>query len=178
MFFDRDGVVNRSPGPDRYIVSWAEFHLEPAFVEAARVAQTRGYALAVATNQRGIALGLVSRSVVEDIHRRLTARLREAYGLILLEVVYCPHDQDADCACRKPRPGLLLALARRHNLDLARSWMVGDAERDVEAGRRAGCRTILIGGQDGVTRADHWVPRLEDVPGRLRIVLDNPVFGF
>jgi D-glycero-D-manno-heptose 1,7-bisphosphate phosphatase len=175
VFFDRDGVVNRSPGPDGYVTCWAAFQLEPAFVEAARVARARGYVLAVATNQRGVALGLVARATVVDLHRRLAARLREAFGLELLETAFCPHDRDEGCACRKPAPGLLRDLARRHGLDLARSWMVGDAERDVEAGRRAGCRTILVGGDQAETRADHRVRSLADLPGRMRIVLDNPV---
>ena len=175
VFFDRDGVVNRSPGPDAYVTSPGMFQLEPAFVDAARVARDRGYALAVATNQRGIAHGLMSNAVVEDIHRRLATRLQEAYGLVLLEVAFCPHGPEHGCACRKPKPGMLLDMARRHNIALAHSWMVGDAERDVAAGSAAGCRTILVNADQVATSADHHVRNLVDLPGRLRIVLNGGV---
>lgn len=175
VFFDRDGVVNRTPAPARYVLNWRAFVLEPAFVEAAKVASGRGYALAVATNQRCLALGLAARSAIDDIHRRLAALLREAYGLNLLEVAMCPHDPDDGCSCRKPKPGMLKDLARRHNLNLARSWMVGDSESDVEAGRSAGCRTILVGEKQD-TLAEHRVQNIADLPGRLRIVLDQGLF--
>ncbi len=175
VFFDRDGVVNRSPGPDAYVLDWSSFHLEPAFVAAASVAQARGYCLAVASNQRSVALGLITHAEVVGIHLRLTRLLRQAYGLDLLEIAFCPHDQGDQCLCRKPRPGMLLDMARRHGLDLRGSWMVGDAERDVEAGLRAGCRTIYIGHNSDESHAHHRVRDIAYLPGLLKIILNKRV---
>ncbi len=146
VFFDRDGVINQSPGPG-YVERLEDFHLEPGFVAAARVALARGYGVAVATNQRGVARGVVSMQTVEAIHAHLTAELA-AQGVPLLGVFCCPHERDT-CTCRKPQPGLLLAAARVHDLDLSACWMVGDNETDIEAGRRAGCRTILVSEKPG-----------------------------
>ncbi|TFG88234.1 MAG: HAD-IIIA family hydrolase, partial [Gemmatimonadales bacterium] len=103
----------------------------------------RGYAAVVVTNQRGVALGRMRREDVDDIHRRMRAALRETAGLDLLDVLYCPHDR-GQCDCRKPSPGMLLEAARRHGIDLRRSWMIGDSEKDVEAGAAAGCRTVRV----------------------------------
>jgi D-glycero-D-manno-heptose 1,7-bisphosphate phosphatase len=151
VFFDRDGVVNKSPGPG-YVERLEDFHLQPGFVAAARVARDRGYGVAVATNQRGVARGIVSMQTIEAIHAHLIAELARQ-GIALLGVFCCPHERDT-CTCRKPQPGLLLAAAQAHNLDLGACWMVGDSETDIEAGRRAGCRTVLIADKPGTkTRA-------------------------
>ncbi|MBM4142750.1 MAG: HAD-IIIA family hydrolase [Lentisphaerae bacterium] len=153
VFFDRDGIVNRSPGPDRYVKDWSEFELLPEFVDVLRVVRERGYDAVIATNQRGVARGMVSLEALHDIHRRLRARLAREHGLELLDVFFCPHEEGA-CDCRKPRPGMLTAAAARHGIDLGASWMVGDDERDVEAGRRAGCRTIRVAPAGVATAAD------------------------
>ncbi len=171
VFFDRDGVVNQSPGPG-YVERLEDFHLQPAFVAAARVALACGYAVAVATNQRGVARGIVSMRTVEAIHAHLTAALA-AQGIPLLGVFCCPHERDT-CTCRKPQPGLLLAAAREHNLDLGASWMVGDSETDIEAGRRAGCRTILISEKPGQqTRATLVAATIELLPAVLEQALEH-----
>ncbi|MBN1670672.1 MAG: HAD family hydrolase [Kiritimatiellae bacterium] len=152
VFFDRDGVVNRSPGPGDYVRSWAEFHLLAGFVDALRVVRERGFVAVVVTNQRGVARGLMPMESVEDIHRRLRRTLRREYDLDLLDILVCPHEKGT-CACRKPQPGMLLEAARRHAIDLSGSWMVGDSERDIEAGRRAGCHTIFVGDVEAASSA-------------------------
>jgi len=167
VFFDRDGIINRSPGPG-YVERVEDFHLQSGFVAAARVALAHGYAVAVATNQRGVARGMVSIRTVEAIHAHMTAALAEQ-GVPLLGVFCCPHERDT-CTCRKPQPGLLLAAARTHNLDLGACWMVGDNETDIEAGRRAGCRSILVSEQPAAkTRATLVAPGIE----ALAAVLDQ-----
>jgi D-glycero-D-manno-heptose 1,7-bisphosphate phosphatase len=159
VFFDRDGVVNRAPPEGGYVERWADFHLLPEFVETLRLVRKLGYAAVIVTNQRGVALGLMGRDAVEDIHRRLRAQLRDEAGLELLDILYCPHGA-GECECRKPKPGMLLEAARRHGIDLAASWMVGDSERDVEAGAAAGCRTILVAPPGASSRADARFPDL------------------
>ena len=170
VFFDRDGIVNASPGADRYVTRWEDFHLLPEFVEALRVVRARGYQAVIVTNQRAVARGLVSAAEVEAMHRSLRDLLLKNYSLDLLDVAYCPHDV-GECECRKPAPGMLKAMALKHGLDMASSWMVGDAETDVEAGQRAGCRTILVNGAEDVSKADWRVAAMKDLPEILKRVL-------
>ncbi len=152
MFFDRDGIVNRHPGPG-FVERWGDFHLLPEFVEVLKIVRNLGFQAVIVSNQRGVALGKMTIETVEEIHRRLRAILKRDHGLELLDIFYCPHDRGV-CECRKPKPGMLLEAARKHSIDLARSWMIGDAVRDVEAGKSAGCRTILVGRETGGIEPD------------------------
>jgi len=160
VFFDRDGIVNVSPGAG-YVERWEDFKLQPGFVQALRLVREAGYEAVIVSNQRGVALGRMSAETVEDMHERLRRTLRDDYGLDLLDVFYCPHDDRDGCDCRKPRPGMLVEAARRHGIDLARSWMIGDRERDMEAGRNAGCRTILVSAETEECTADFLVRDLD-----------------
>lgn len=168
IFFDRDGIVNQSPGPG-YVERLEDFHVLPSFLEAAKVAQRRSYAIAVVTNQRGVALGVMSRSALDEIHAFLRERLDE-HGLELLDIYCCTHERNT-CTCRKPQPGMLLQAAETHELDLSQSWMIGDNETDVEAGRRAGCRSILVSDTIEETRATQVVATMDDLPATLDAVL-------
>lgn len=170
VFFDRDGIVNESPGAGKYVLSWEEFHLAPEFPECLRIAHRCGYEAAIVTNQRVVALGLISAGRLEAIHQRLRDLLERDYRQGLLDILYCPHDAGV-CACRKPSPGMLLTLAARHDIDLGRSWMVGDAETDVEAGERAGCRTILVGPVPADAQPDARVDALPALPALLESLL-------
>jgi D-glycero-D-manno-heptose 1,7-bisphosphate phosphatase len=170
VFFDRDGIVNKSPG-DGYVERWSDFHLLSTFVKSLRVVRDMGFDAVVVTNQRGVAIGVMTLETVEDMHRRLRDRLRED-GFELLDVMLCPHDRD-QCECRKPKPGMLLEAARRHGIDLSASWMVGDHETDVEAGRRAGCRTIRVAPAGTETMANHRVDDMEALPGLLARILTS-----
>jgi D-glycero-D-manno-heptose 1,7-bisphosphate phosphatase len=139
VFLDRDGVLNRvfvrdglSYAPDRL----EDFEILPGVPEALARLKSAGYALGVVTNQPDVARGRTSAATVQAMHDRLRATLP------LDEIRVCFHDNDAKCECRKPAPGLLLSPPP---YDVARSVIVGDRWRDIEAGRRAGCRaTILI----------------------------------
>jgi len=112
--------------------------------------QQMGYALYVVTNQSGIAKGLFTETALELLHHRLSEMLAQ-YGVTLNGFYYCPHSPDGvinryaiSCTCRKPMPGMLRRAAHEHGIDLSQSWMIGDILNDVEAGRRAGCRTVLL----------------------------------
>jgi histidinol-phosphate phosphatase family protein len=124
--------------------------LAPGALEALPRLHRAGYLLFVVSNQSGVARGLFPESALVAVGVRLRELFREC-GVSLTGFYYCPHhphgsipDFARACACRKPEPGMILRAARRHNIDLARSWMVGDILDDIEAGRRAGCRTILL----------------------------------
>jgi D-glycero-D-manno-heptose 1,7-bisphosphate phosphatase len=141
VFLDRDGVLNRAlvrngvPHPPRDL---DELELLPGVAEATRQLSADGWLLVVVTNQPDIARGTTTAGAVDALHRALAARLP------LDDVRVCPHDDADGCACRKPAPGLLLASARDHGIDLPGSVMVGDRWRDIEAGRRAGTRTVYL----------------------------------
>jgi D,D-heptose 1,7-bisphosphate phosphatase len=109
-----------------------------------------GYELFVVSNQAGVARGLFTEASLQPVQRRLGELLAQ-YGVTLQGFYYCPHSPDGaisryaiDCSCRKPMPGMLQRAADEHGIDLPRSWMIGDILHDVEAGRRAGCNTVLI----------------------------------
>jgi D-glycero-D-manno-heptose 1,7-bisphosphate phosphatase len=101
----------------------------------------------------------MTAETVERIHETLQKLLGEN-GLSLLDIFYCPHDNDS-CDCRKPKPGMLLEAARRHELDLAGSWMIGDNEKDVQAGQAAGCTTVLVSETANPTVADFQVNAMD-----------------
>ena len=172
LFVDRDGIVNRSPGPG-YVERWEDFHLLPEFVEVLRVARDLGFETVVVTNQRGVARGLMTQAELDRIHRNLCRTLREQYGLTLRDVFACTHHEDDGCACRKPKPGMLLEAARRHDLDLAASWMIGDGARDIAAGRAAGCRTVLVGHDAAAVEPDVTVADMSALAARIRNILES-----
>jgi D-glycero-D-manno-heptose 1,7-bisphosphate phosphatase len=141
VFLDRDGVVNRAvlrDGKPYPPSSLADLRLLPGVREACRRLREAGFALILITNQPDIARGTANASEVGEIHSRLRRFLE------LDDVRVCPHDDDARCDCRKPKPGLLLDAAHTWNIDLESSFVVGDRWRDVEAGQRAGCQTIFV----------------------------------
>ena len=145
VFLDRDGVINRPPPDGLYIASPDDFVLLPGVVEAISRLNHSGFRVFVVTNQRGIARGLVSAQIVEEIHARLQQAVADS-GATIDHIYVCPHDDRDACACRKPKPGMLQQAARDYSLHLARCWMVGDKASDIAAGRAAGCRTVLMSG--------------------------------
>ena len=141
VFRDRDGVLNRAIVRDGHPyppASLAELAIPADVPDAVERLRQAGFTLVVVTNQPDVARGTQSRAAVESINAELGKRL----GIYDFRVCY--HDDSSHCECRKPEAGLLLAAARDLDFDLTRSFMVGDRWRDVEAGRRAGCRTVLI----------------------------------
>jgi D-glycero-D-manno-heptose 1,7-bisphosphate phosphatase len=142
VFLDRDGVLNDAlvrDGKPFSPMSIAEVVIPPDVPDALALMRRNGFRLIMVTNQPNIARGTQSRESVYAINRHLQERL----GLDTAEV--CEHDDLDNCDCRKPKPGMLLRAAKRDHIALAESFMVGDRWRDIEAGHRAGCRSILIG---------------------------------
>lgn len=141
VFIDRDGVIcsNR----DDYVKSWEEFVFLPGALEALADLARSDLSIVVITNQAIINRHMVPIDVVEDIHARMV-RAIEAAGGRVDRVMFCPHRAEEQCDCRKPQPGLLLMAARELSLDLPRSYVVGDAETDMRAGKAAGCRRYLV----------------------------------
>ena len=141
VILDRDGTINEDS--DAYIKSVAEWRPIPGSLEAiARLSQA-GYRLVVATNQSGIARGLFDTTTLVAIHDTLQRAAAQAGGRIDA-FFFCPHAADSACQCRKPKPGMLIEIARRFNVSLGNTSLVGDAQRDVEAAAAAGARPVLV----------------------------------
>lgn len=155
VFLDRDGVINRKAKPGEYILRWEEMHLLPGVAEGIVGLRQAGFRVMVVTNQRCVAKGLISIAELERLHQRMRDELA-GQGAQLDAIYYCPHESQPACSCRKPAPGMLLTAAREHGIDLAASWMIGDSDIDIEAGRRAGCKTarLMESGETDRSEAD------------------------
>ena len=141
VFLDRDGVVNRAlvrDGKPYPPATLDEFELLPHVPEAVRQLRDAGYLIVLVTNQPDVATGTQRREVVEAMHERLRA------ADLCDDVRVCYHVDSDNCSCRKPKAGMLTAAARDLDIDLKRSYMVGDRWRDVAAGKAAGCYTFFI----------------------------------
>ena len=155
VFLDRDGVINVQAAEHDYIKSWTEFHFLPGVPEAIKTLNEAGYLVLVVTNQRGVARGMMSQVDVDEIHWQMCRTLKDA-GARIDRIYVCPHDIGR-CTCRKPDIGLFLQAEQDYDIDKVASWMVGDSESDVEAGRRYGVRTI----------------RTTSLPAAVEVILDD-----
>lgn len=157
VILDRDGTINHDS--DKYIKSPEEFRPIKGSLEAiARLTQA-DYRVVVATNQSGIARGLFDTRTLLAIHDTLIRALAQVGGRIDA-FFFCPHAPDAGCQCRKPRPGMLIEVAKRFNVSLEDVDMVGDAQRDLEAAAAAGARPVLVlTGNGAEARAKGKLPR-------------------
>ena len=141
VFLDRDGVLNRAivcDGRPFAPASATEVEILPGVPEGCAELRRRGFVLVVVTNQPEVARGTLSREAVEEIHQHMQARIP------LDDIRVCYHDDADRCTCRKPNAGMLLSASRDWNIELTASFLIGDRWRDIEAGRRAGCRTVFI----------------------------------
>jgi D-glycero-D-manno-heptose 1,7-bisphosphate phosphatase len=153
VFLDRDGTLNVRPPEHEYVARVEDFEWLPGAPEAVALLASRGYLLGVVSNQRGVALGVVTEATLGAIEDRIQRRLGDL-GCRIDAFRYCRHDLSHPCSCRKPAPGLLLGLARELDVDLGRSWMIGDDASDVAAGRAAGCNTVILGAHGDGSGAD------------------------
>ena len=176
VFLDRDGTVIDEVGhlgePDRVVVL-------PGVPAALRKLVEAGYALVVITNQAGVARGYFTETEVAAVNER-TASLLEEEGVRLDGTYHCPHHPDftGPCECRKPLPGMLLRAARDLDLDLPRSWMVGDHPSDAAAGHAAGARSIMVRTGHGLLPGANHGPApgvlvVDDLPAAVDLILSD-----
>ncbi|TCG01390.1 HAD family hydrolase [Paraburkholderia strydomiana] len=163
VFLDKDGTLLEDVP---YNIDPSLMRLAPGAREALTLLATQPFELLVISNQSGVALGKFPRAALKNVEAQLTHMFAES-GAMFSGAYWCPHHPDGTvapystaCDCRKPAPGLLLRAAREHRLDLARSWFIGDILDDVEAGNRAGCRTILL--DNG--HETEWIEGAQRVP--------------
>ncbi len=136
IFVDRDGVINVNRND--YVKSWDEFEYIPGAKEAIKRITDSDWLLIMITNQSPIGRGIFTHETLDHIHFILLKDLSE-FGCRIDAIYYCPHRPDEGCECRKPKPGLILKAAKDLRIDLKASWMCGDSDTDLEAGRAAGC---------------------------------------
>lgn len=169
IFLDRDGTINKYVG---FLRKEEEFELLPGVAEAIKEINKSGYLAVVVTNQPVIARGEVTYSQLENIHNKMETLLGKE-GAYLDGIYFCPHHPHSgyegevkelkiDCDCRKPKPGMLLKAAEDLNIDLSQSYMVGDGENDIKAGKAAGCKTVLLNTECEYYGQDICVASLKD----------------
>jgi len=168
VILDRDGTLHRDTG---YLIRFEDFEVLPGVEEALKMIAAAGFRLFIASNQSGIARGFFSLEDVLELNAKIQGYFLEK-GVNIEDVAICPHHPEGtvvsytrDCDCRKPKPGMLLDLAQRHHLDLARSYMVGDHPRDARAGVAAGATGVLI--HENSTRAIDEKSHLQEFPSLL-----------
>lgn len=172
IFMDRDGTINKYVP---FLKDIEDFELLPGVAEAIKKINESGYLAIVVTNQPVIARGDISVDELDEIHKKMETLLGHK-GAYINDTFICPHHPDSgfegeiislkiDCNCRKPKPGLLLEAAKKYNIDLGASWMIGDSKRDIEAGINANCHTAFIGDEE--LGQDETVKSLEEFINRL-----------
>lgn len=186
VFLDRDGTINEEVG---YLSQPEQLRLIDGAAEAIKRLNQAGCKVIVVTNQAGIARGYFSETALRQIHLELEKRLR-AHGAHFDGIYYCPHHPTAGigvykkvCDCRKPKPGLLERAARELQVNLRRSFVVGDKRSDLEAGHAVGCRKILVRTGYGIESEKEffgstWQPELiaDNLPAAVQWILQQPDF--
>ena len=147
IFLDRDGTIIKNKG---YICKFSEVEIFPFSIEAVKAINNRGYLAIVVTNQSSVARGICTEEQIGIIHDRMK-RYFQKYQANIEKFYYCPYHRNGvidryrkDADCRKPSPGMILHAAKEFNIDLSKSFMIGDSTIDIEAGHRAGCKTVLV----------------------------------
>jgi D-glycero-D-manno-heptose 1,7-bisphosphate phosphatase len=161
IFLDRDGVINKYPGDFQYVKSRDEFQFLPQAIAALQKLNAAGYKLFVISNQAGVAKKIYSQEELDAITAKMLTGLANA-GVEISGVFYCTHLPDDNCACRKPKAGLVhQAIAELKKLgeemDINQSYFIGDSEMDVQTGKSVGLKTILVfSGREKPENRKHW----------------------
>jgi histidinol-phosphate phosphatase family protein len=172
VFFDRDGVVNVSPG-EGYVLREEDFHLSPGIVEALALCKQRGFQLILVTSQQGVGKGLMSQATLDAIHAGMQHTLAAA-AAAFNGIYSCTH-LSGSCTCRKPSPEMIFRAQQDHQLDLTQSWLVGDHDRDIQMAKNAGVHStirILSHHEPGVT-ATHTLASTIELAALLDRVLPH-----
>ena len=161
VFLDRDGVINQDPGGSEYVRSWHEFKFLPAVKPALKKLNDSGYALFIISNQAGVAKGLFSRKELDEITLNMLKELGDGH-IRISGVYYCTHRTEDNCSCRKPRTGLIEQvisdnIKEGRKIEIPASFFIGDTIRDIQTGKSAGLKTILVfSGKEKPQNRDSW----------------------
>ncbi len=170
VFIDRDGTIMVDVGYPKYA---RQVSLIPGAVRALRELKRRGFLIIIISNQSGIGRGYMTRQQADNVHKRVISLLGNS-GVEIDDAYYCPHAPDQGCNCRKPSPEMLFDASKKFDIDLSRSFMIGDRDVDIETGKNAGCGTLCLrsaeGRAAGSLMADH---ESGDWDGLVRYILDS-----
>jgi D-glycero-D-manno-heptose 1,7-bisphosphate phosphatase len=162
VILDRDGVINEDS--DAFVKSLAEWHPLPGSIDAIARLSKSGFSVVVATNQSGLGRGIFTLDDLEAMHEHMNALVQDAGGEIA-GIFYCPHTPEDDCECRKPKAGLIDAIERELGESPRGAWLIGDSQRDLEAGLARGCVPVLVLTGKGTAIRDKLA---QDVSGKWR----------
>ena len=167
IFFDRDGTLIKDMV---YLNDPHQIYYLDRCFESLKILKESGYQLFMATNQSGVARGIVEPKNLELINKLIVDEFAK-HGALFEKVYFCPHPVDGGCECRKPRPGMLHQGAKEFGLDLSKCWMIGDRLSDVDAGLNAGARSILMTPQPSFDddRRKFWAPDLMAVAQKILV---------
>lgn len=143
IFLDRDGVINRHPGFGDYVKDCREFYFLSGAKEAIRKLTEKEFNIYIISNQAGIAKKIFSKSKLKDITKKMLEEIKESGGKIK-GVYYCTHRKEDNCFCRKPKIGSIQKAIKKKRIDLRDAYFIGDSPRDIETGKNAGCKTVLV----------------------------------
>ncbi len=161
VFLDRDGVINKYPGDKLYVTSLKKFKFLPKAKQAIALLSQAGYKIFVASNQAGVGKGIYSQRTLDLITSKMLAEISKFQGEIS-RVYYCLHPKEANCACRKPKPGMLKSAAQEFKFNLKSAYFIGDTMVDLITAQSAGCKSILVlTGKEKLSNRKNW-PVLPD----------------
>jgi histidinol-phosphate phosphatase family protein len=181
IFLDRDGVINRYPGDSDYVKSWGEFKFLPKVKSSLKRLNNRGFKIFIVSNQAGVSKGIYTQETLDLISQNMLKELNDA-KIDIAGVYYCIHREADNCSCRKPKTGLIdraVAKLKEEGLEpeLNQSYFIGDTIRDIETGRAAGLKTILVfSGKEKPNNKDKWtiLPdyTANDLAGAVDLILE------
>lgn len=164
VFLDRDGVINEYPGDFQYVTSWGDFRFLPGVKPALKCLNDAGFQLFIISNQAGVSKGVYAQEELDLITKNMLSDLK-VEGVHIREVYYCIHRQEENCSCRKPKTGMIEKAIEKNKkeglgIDLDESYFIGDTIRDIETGKAAGLKTILLfSGKEKEANKDSWQPK-------------------
>ena len=175
VFLDRDGVINKYPGHFQYVSSSEDFKFLSGAKKALKRLCDAGYKIFVISNQAGVKKGLYSQKTLDSITDNMLKSLKR-FGVNITGVYYCTHIDADNCPCRKPKAGLIQKALREHKIpksSLKKAFIVGDSIRDVQTGKNAGCRTILVlSGKENMNEKSSWPEKPDYIAHDLSMAVD------
>jgi len=174
VFLDRDGVINSEPPPPGWVLRWEDFRFADGALAALRRLRENGFTVVVVTNQSCVSRGLATFESIQALMDKLAATVAEAGGE-LARVYWCPHVDDDQCDCRKPKAGMLERAERELGVRADRAFLVGDRDTDIQMGASKGCTTLLVdlGVATALDKADYVVGSLAEAVDQILTLVDG-----
>ncbi len=149
VFLDRDGIINKKVPVKDWVKNVDELVYLPKVKEVINMIKRKGYLVIITSNQSGINRGIIKKENIEKINEKLKK------DLDVDAIYYCPHLPDENCGCRKPKTGLIEKAVKDFNIDIKNSWFIGDNDYDMIAGKSAGCKTLMVDGNIGISQIEN-----------------------